>query len=127
MNCFQGKERNILPDNKGKAVIFMIILVCLSFPLWAQSGSFTMSTLESTFPSIASLKNRDSLQRISWSPWTERHNSMRLVRDECYDQLYNRSMGWFCKTEWKLEQKTGIPFRFRLGSYDSAARLEGKL
>jgi hypothetical protein len=36
-------------------------------------------------------------------------------------------MGWFCKTEWKLEQKTGIPVRFRLGSYTAASRLEGKL
>lgn len=126
MNCFQGNGKNILPD-KGKFVILMIILICLALPLWSQSGNFTFSTLENALPSNASLNTPDPLQGIFRSPWTtERYNSIRFVRDECYDLIYNRSMGWFCKAEWKLEQKTGIPVRFRLGSYTAAARLEGK-
>ncbi|HNP52977.1 MAG TPA: hypothetical protein PKK69_00100 [Ferruginibacter sp.] len=37
-----------------------------------------------------------------------------------------RLSGTVCKKEWKLEQKTGLPFRFRLGSVAYCDWLEGK-
>ena len=34
--------------------------------------------------------------------------------------------GWFCKKEWAWEKRTGIPFKFRLGSVEYCNWLEGK-
>ena len=39
---------------------------------------------------------------------------------------YNQHFGFFCKREWKLEQRTGVPIKFRLGTYDHAQQQEGK-
>lgn len=37
-----------------------------------------------------------------------------------------RHWGIMCVGEYKLEKKTGIPFRFRLGSLEYVNKLEGK-
>ena len=39
---------------------------------------------------------------------------------------YSKGLTFFCRNEWLLEKKTGVPFRFRLGSVDQVNWLEGK-
>ena len=39
---------------------------------------------------------------------------------------YNQQLGWVCKQEWKLEKKTSIPLKLRLGSKEQVDYLEGK-
>lgn len=40
---------------------------------------------------------------------------------------YSRHLGIICQEEWKLEKKTGLPLRFRLGSLQYVDQLEGKI
>lgn len=39
---------------------------------------------------------------------------------------YSKGLTFFCRNEWLLEKKTGVPFRFRLGSVEQVNWLEGK-
>jgi hypothetical protein len=39
---------------------------------------------------------------------------------------YSKGLTFFCRNEWLLEKKTGVAFRFRLGSVDQVNWLEGK-
>lgn len=40
---------------------------------------------------------------------------------------YSNQLGIVCRKEWLLEKKTGVPFRFRLGSLHYVDQLEGKI
>lgn len=37
-----------------------------------------------------------------------------------------KQLGFMCRKEWQVEKKTGLPFRFRLGSSSYCDWLEGK-
>lgn len=39
---------------------------------------------------------------------------------------YSKGLTFFCRNEWLLEKRTGVPFRFRLGSVEQVNWLEGK-
>ncbi len=47
---------------------------------------------------------------------------IRLVASD----TYSKELAFFCKREWELEKKTGVPMKFRLGSVDYVNTLEGK-
>lgn len=42
------------------------------------------------------------------------------------DAYYQQHFGFFCKQEWSWQKQTGIPVKFRLGSYSYAQQQEGK-
>ncbi|MBV7528670.1 hypothetical protein [Chitinophaga sp. sic0106] len=39
---------------------------------------------------------------------------------------YNQCFGFFCKQEWKVQQRTGLPVKIRLGDYSTTQRIEYK-
>ncbi|WPQ64208.1 hypothetical protein SIO70_04940 [Chitinophaga sancti] len=48
--------------------------------------------------------------------------TLPLTPHSYYDQCF----GFFCKKEWNFEQRTKVPLKFRLGTYQEAQRIEGK-
>jgi len=42
------------------------------------------------------------------------------------DAYYQQHFGFFCKKEWAWQRQTGLPLKFRLGSYSYAQQQEGK-
>jgi len=50
----------------------------------------------------------------------------RYFYPEDYSSYYVSHLGFFCKKELQLEDKTHLPVRFRLGSLQEVNRLEGK-
>ncbi|HWV66583.1 hypothetical protein [Chitinophaga sp.] len=42
------------------------------------------------------------------------------------DAYYQQHFGFFCKKEWTWQKQTGLPLKFRLGSYSYAQQQEGK-
>lgn len=67
--------------------------------------------------------HKDSLQHL-----TKRtlYNKELLVKNIVSPSFYADKLGFFCKEELKLEKKTKIPFRIRLGSLNYVNQLEGK-
>ena len=43
-----------------------------------------------------------------------------------FKENYYQNLAIFCKLEYKLEKKSGVPVRMRLGSLDYVNQLEGK-
>jgi hypothetical protein len=46
----------------------------------------------------------------------------KLPQNTYYEQCF----GYFCKREWNWEKQTKVPIKLRLGTYQTAQRMEGK-
>ncbi len=77
--------------------------------------------LKKTFSDVIQMS--DSVSTVS-----KRRDLTATFRPSYFLQpdLGNKNLGFICRQEWKLEKKTGLPLRFRLGSLEYVNRLEGK-
>ena len=100
-------------------VLVPFFLLCISAGAIGQSavrGSTNKDSSNLLFPS-RSYNNLLPLGK-SFAPVKP---SFQLARDEVV-----RNFAFFCKTEWLLEKKSSVPFKFRLGSLEQSDYLEGK-
>lgn len=65
------------------------------------------------------VSSKDSLKKI-YPPFAEGFKPVPVKYN------YYQSLGAACKVEWKLEQATKVPFRFRLGSLQQTDYMEQK-
>lgn len=91
----------------------------LTFSLKSQAQS-TDSVIKLTRAPQLSLPFFPSVSTQS-SIFFTKENSVRLNWGNPFS-----NWGVMCIGEYKLEKKTGIPFRFRLGSLEYVNKLEGK-
>ena len=104
-----------------KTIFFICIGVWIHVPLCGQS--FGVRLKESSFQ----LKSLPKYYFLNY-------NSVRVISSAGYSKSsafvspykYKNQLGFVCKWELKMDEKTKNPVRFRLGSYDYVNKLEGK-
>lgn len=106
-------------------IIFLILLLTACFAAKAQQERILL-------PIAYSLRDSVKLPEINkifftdlpepLSPRQGWQVSPGIIKPD----YFTRNWGIFCEGEWRMEKKTGIPIRFRLGSLDYVNRLEGK-
>jgi hypothetical protein len=94
------------------------ILVLISRPIKAQPTD--------------SVKIKKADIQVNYSPFFNKYNLSHLILGNSSKKISTNlgnpfaHWGFMCIGEYKLEQKTGIPLRLRLGSLDYVNKLEGK-
>ncbi len=79
------------------------------------------ATAQTTFPLPEKTPSGDSLKlKKVYLPFAEGFKPAPVKYN------YYQSLGAACKAEWKLEQATKVPFRFRLGSLQQTDYMEQK-
>lgn len=97
--------------------IFLMLLLC-SFAVKGQK-KLSVGPL---YP----LKKKMTLSTMPVKPAAVAVFAPKAVAPVGPRDYYNQEFGYFCKREWRFEQQTRVPLKFRLGTYQEAQRIEGK-
>ena len=124
---------NLHTDTIGMRYVgFCLFLLLFSAkPLVAQTGTGRLlwQAKEIKMTTAAQKKGVKFLYQTPLKP-EEPKTNFTLIQPNSTLQIpanyYNAQLGWICKQEWKMEQKTSMPLRFRLGSKEQVDFLEGK-
>lgn len=114
-------------QNVTKIRITIIVLVCLV----AGVSSYAQSTLQNMIDNSDDLKVELSSQLAMVlirenSIESIQHEYPSLTSDRWLKEWKSEDLPIFCRIEHLMQQKSGIAFRFRLGSLDYVDALEGK-
>lgn len=91
---------------KTRVYLFFVLLLYFSNYCFGQQSSL--------WPKIVPLKSTV----IFPTP----QKSVIVIRPD----FMNKHQGYVCKQEWKLEKRTKVPIRLRLGSLEYVNKMEGK-
>jgi hypothetical protein len=101
---------SMLSKNQIKLIFILSLILCCKLG-FAQKKVYAFSE----FDMFNKNKNMNA------------HNlSMGKTSFSIPSHFYVSQLGVMCKKEWMLEKKTGVPFRFRLGSTNYCDWMEGK-
>jgi hypothetical protein len=95
-----------------RSSILVIALILLHLAGFSQEKKYVKKNLTWTQNKVA-----DTL-------YTPKPQPQSIPRSSPYFLLQSMPAGFFCVQEYKLEKWTGLPIKFRLGTYDVAHRLE---
>ena len=113
------KMKNLLKN----ICLIMFLILLLGFNGYAQSIDLNKENRQTEFKISIPLDYPyfNLLDKPNFQDQEEKSSFLFLPKDLHYHQL-----GYFCKSELKLEQNTKFPIRFRLGEWSYVNRLEGK-
>jgi hypothetical protein len=107
---------------RGIHIPCMILVLCTcSFSAISQGLQSEQVTLSSDSTRTFKIANTSLLRKPVKSALIQQPESILLLKSPCLEM-----QPFFCRIESRIEQKSGIALRFRLGSLDYTNYLEGK-
>ncbi|MEN0046179.1 MAG: hypothetical protein AAF806_03860 [Bacteroidota bacterium] len=111
-------------------------ILASGFTIFCIIGSQAQSTYQISGKSLLELKQEQVSELLLFSTHsrllplsftnTIPQNLTQKIQALSLSETYWEELGFFCKMEIKMEQKSRFPVKFRLGTVDYVDRLEGK-